>query len=177
MFKILYGYLMLFCVLVCGFYAYGADNLEVVIVGTDGKQERSDFTEIELGDMPDVSVCIDDMGIYVPHNPYISQKKRSKIMAQVLDDFKTKKPETYQNLHCVIRTRKDNVLRGFEVQVNKEQLESVVGYFVKKVLKKDIEVLGREIQREKIRKVVTGLVSAGAAAGLSALIAYLGSLW
>jgi hypothetical protein len=98
-------------------------------------------------------------------------------MAQVLHDFRTKKPETYQGLHRVVRARKENVLRGFELQVDKEQLEPVVGYFIKKVLKKDIEILGREIQKEKVQKVIAGLVSAGAAAGLSALIAYIGSLW
>lgn len=128
-------------------------------------------------------VTVDGIMPFLDPVEHISESHRRELIQSVIDDYRARKPEKIWVVGTALngyRQRSEQIRRGIEITIEKENVKPPIEWLAKKIIKKESEYLGRKVTREQKIKWITSIVSAIVAGGLtygaSALMAHLESL-
>lgn len=150
------------------------DSLQVL--GAGGIPD--DLQDLELGESG--ALTPDALMPFISRNPYVTEAERRLNIEQVLARVQTRSgtgSAYLQDLQDLVGHQRKTKSIGLPITVTNDQLKPAVHWLAAKVLKKDAEVMGRKIDRQKMITGVTNVGSWLLATGFAALIAYLGSLY
>ena len=135
-----------------------------------------DLHDIELGS--EDSLSAHDLMPYMKKNPYLTENERVLHIEQVLTRVQTRGGANVcyiRDLEALVARQKTKSI-GLPV-VSEDNIKPAMHWLAAKVFKKDAELMGRKIDRQKVITGVTNVGSWVLASGLAALVAYLGTLY